>query len=348
MMGKAGTAPKDLTGRGLILPLHTLAHFAVDFTCYYFLMTTDWGLGFPAVAFIYVMLAFALQFFLGMLADLRPDLPLLTAGLCLILLAFPAPGPARLALMGVGNALFHTYAGRTVLKYYSYGANGIFNGAGGCGLVFGTFCGLHGAPFAAPLLLLLPLTALEGYLFLKPPAPLRQAAPEAPERYCLRSRSTGMWAAAVFVTALASVLAERTLLGAGPVKPDAGWLYLLTGAGIWLAKAIGSFVCGRKFEPKALAAVSLMIYTGTLAGPRPALMWLTWALLAAINLYPLYGLKRLLKDQEGLAFGLNKLGLAAAFCLSLVPKDAFFLRPAGLLFLLCVILAAMIKEKEVL
>lgn len=337
--------------RQLVLNAHTLSHFAVDFTCYYFLMNTAWPLPYVQIAIIYCLLAFALQFPIGLFSDHRPDLPLLPAGLSLVLLAFFPQGLVRLLLMATGNALFHTYAGRTLLKHYTYTENGWFNGAGGFGLVLGTFLGLQRISPALPLLVIGAFAALQwvvnaglrhGFFRLPESVP-----PAAPERFTLRASGTRGWIAAVFILFMAATASEMSVQLAAP-DPSAKTLgYLFVGLAVWLFKTLGSRLFERAYSPGGLLVLLLCVSAlGLVGSGTPTRNWILFSLLLSINLYPLYGLKKLLPERVGFAFGLNKLGLALAFLLLFLPRTALLFKLVlGLLLLIALAGALSLKPK---
>lgn len=336
--------------RQLVLITHTLSHFAVDFVCYYFLLNTAWTLPYVSVALIYCMLAFACQLLIGLLADQKPAWPLLPVGLSMILFAFFPHGLLRLIMMATGNAFFHTYAGRTLLLRYTYTENGWFNGAGGFGLVLGTFLGLHHVSAVLPLLVIAVFTTLEWVLYVGlrrdvlrlPLAP----PPATPEHFKPRVTGIGMWVLGLALLFIAASTSEWAVQLASPDQAGKTVSYLFVGVTIWICKTLGSWLFERLYSPAALLGLTVFIFVLSFWAGTPILNWLIFALLLLLNLYPLYGLKKLLPEHVGLAFGLNKLGLALAFLLLFLPRTALvFKLVLVILMVLALIGALTLKPK---
>lgn len=338
--------------RRIILYEHTATHFIVDLTCYYLLAATPWQLPFLEVAVIYVLIAFAAQLLIGIWSDKRPQAPLLPIGLALILIAFWPRGLLRLILMAAGNALFHTYAGRTILKRYSYTANGLFNGAGGLGLVTGTWLGVTGHSHIFPFALVIAALAAQAAMYFVLQSAGREervghAAPAAPERYRLHKDTARTRTVMLLLLFIGAAFAEWSSLMSQPRVARNNISLLWIGAVAWLAKLLGSYVYQRLYSPTAV-----MIYTGTatialaVMFPFPPTRFIALAVIQILNLYPLYGMKALLPERPGFAFGLNKLGLALAFLLSLLPRGflTYLIPLFGLLILSMYITLSLHRE----
>lgn len=349
MQAAAGVPAEGKGFKRTLLLAHTATHFAVDFVCYYFLMSTEWRHSFLYVALIYTLLAFAFQFLIGLFSDRFPRAPLLPAGLLLILLGFVPLNSLRLLTIGLGNAFFHTYAGRTILKSYTFKENGLFHGAGGLGLAAGSLAGYQQASLGLPLVMLLLMLGLELFLYGKGrekeiPGPGKL---QAADRFELIDPGGSYWLTAVLLLFMAAVMAEFSLGRARPQIAPGYTLSLLPGALVWLFKILGSYIFERFYSPRRLALLLFAVMAAGLVFSGTAWTWIPYMLLISVNLYPLYALKYLLAGREGLAFGLNKLGLACAFVLSLMPAS-FASTGVGLLalFVLSLLLILLLKRKE--
>lgn len=139
-----------MKGRGWLV-IYTAVHFLVDLSCIYFLT----GMMIPRfadhekwllLAVFYNMLAFALPMVLGLLADSWKRNAWTAAAGCLCaalgygLWKFPYPA---VALLGIGNGLFHIGGGRQVLSDSGkrYAPCGIFISSGALGVYFGHLWG---------------------------------------------------------------------------------------------------------------------------------------------------------------------------------------------------------------
>ena len=134
------------------LTVYTVMHFIVDLSCIFYLM----GMDYPQLqgpearvqaAILYNMFAFALPAVLGLAADLiGRNAAVSCLGCFLILLNYlviPRPW-ASVALIGIGNGLFHIGGGRQVLRDSGCGTrkarfapSGIFIASGAMGVFLG-------------------------------------------------------------------------------------------------------------------------------------------------------------------------------------------------------------------
>lgn len=332
----------------LLLLLHTATHFAVDFACYFLLVTTYWNRLSEEVAIIYVLFAFALQLITGLLADLFPRLPLVLLGPVLILLAFVIPADARVVVMGIGNAFFHSFAGREILQAFTYKSNGLFNGAGAFGLALGTFLGIGECTLWLPVGLLFGLLLLQLAAAFKLSCAWPLPGPAAPERFTPADQGNGLWLGMIGLCFMGAIFTEFSL-GRLRLPYLSGDLLAAVGFGalIWLGKAAGSFCYEKFYTPRRGAVLMLLLFGAGLLCYNTRLTWLLVVPLAAVNLLPLYGLKRLLPEHPGLAFGLNKLGLAAAFFLLLQQRAKLQYGLAlGALLLISLIMSLALSRKE--
>ncbi len=147
------------------LIIYTLAHFAVDFSCFYILMGAFSNriidINIIALGFLlYNVLAFGSQMFIGYFADQYKVKPFILAGLGVLIvfagvLSAALPWTA-LVLCAIGNAFFHIGGGIDSLVYAKGRSSrcGIFVSAGAVGVVLGTVAGRSGLTLAVPSLAL--------------------------------------------------------------------------------------------------------------------------------------------------------------------------------------------------
>ena len=142
---------RDFGGMKKYLPVYTFLHFLVDLACVFY-MTAIVAAGAAGVqdyigkAIVYNFLAFALPMFLGILADVfRKDEYTAALGTLLVAAAFITGSRswAGIALVGVGNGLFHIGAGRQilVLDRKHFAPSGIFIASGAIGVFIGKTLG---------------------------------------------------------------------------------------------------------------------------------------------------------------------------------------------------------------
>ncbi len=334
--------------RILRLGVHTLSHFAVDFSCLFLLfgafsasVTTEQSLilGF----LLYNVLAFGLQFLLGALRDRLPRLPLASFGcaltLCALLLSPSARNAFPLApvlVCALGNACFHVGGGAdTLLSANGRMADGgVFVSSGSLGVLLGTLAGKSGVNVSLPaaLMVLCLLLSLS----------IRPCAGEARFRAANERRSFP-----VLLTLLLSAVLLRSMVGflvPMPWKSEPCYL-LLPACAAFLGKASGGFLADQ-FGARRVCFVSLF-------GAALLLVFLNRApYLCALGILlfnipmpiTLCALCDLFPRNTGLAFGLSTLMLLLGFlptlCLDLeaaatLPLNACLTAAA----LICLLLA---------
>lgn len=129
------------------LSVYTVMHFLVDLACMFYLI----GMIYPGLAdaaqrleaaVLYNLFAFALPMALGLLADLLGRNALVSCLGCLLIalnyLILPHPWTA-VALIGIGNGLFHIGGGRQVLQDAGsrFTPSGVFIASGALGVFLG-------------------------------------------------------------------------------------------------------------------------------------------------------------------------------------------------------------------
>ncbi len=148
-----------------LLSAYCVLHFIVDFCCAFFVLSMSFG-GSRMTAFIvYNFCAFALQMPLGILADRFDRNAVIASGGC-ILVAIGAIVPipiAAVAVMGIGNAMFHVGGGVDVLNMSDKKCAplGLFVSPGAVGLCLGKMlCGKIPTAVLCAILLLAAVAVL--------------------------------------------------------------------------------------------------------------------------------------------------------------------------------------------
>lgn len=277
------------------LALNAAAHLLVDGLC----AATVFGKlsapeSLPLQVLVYNTLAFSTQCLVGLAADrLRRDrIAAAVSMLCIVLgWALPCPDWARIALIGLGNSVFHVSAGRmTLLESRGRAAPlGVFVAPGAVGLTLGTLYPRLGAVFAgmlticAVLRLLLPGTETSG----------------------AARKASGSLLVPVLLTAAVMVRAIGGSAVSFPWKSGAAGALLLT-AFVFAGKLGGGFLSDRIGARRTAwlsipPAAVLTAFCAAWAAPSllgqlalnltmPVTLWLLW---------------RAMPDAPGLAFGLT-------------------------------------------
>lgn len=296
-------------GKRARLAAVSAVHFLVDLACAFWLFRRMEGTaGWAAALLSYNFCAFALQMPLGVLAD-RWNRSLLLAGAgCLVTGCgfLPLPPPVCVALLGVGNAMFHVGGGLETLSACSRRAGplGLFVSPGALGLYLGTLLGRGGlTPLYLPPLLLA-LGAAPLFIAHRTRRPELSADPvPAPGG-----------SAVLPLAALIAVVAVRSLVGMGLDLPwkTGGWGFAAVCA-LALGKAAGGFLAdrfglGRTALWTLLAAAALFCFADT------PLLGLGAVFLFNMTMpLTLYGAARLLPNARGFAFGLLTFALFLGF-----------------------------------
>ena len=279
------------------LLINSIAHFLVDALCVTTLFSGGLeGAALSEMAVLYNTLAFSTQCLTGLLADrLRGYLRLDVAAMLLTVLGFflPLPFAARIAVVGLGNSLFHVAAGTMTLTESGGKAwqLGVFVAPGAFGVTLGTSYPVFGAYLAAALLVCAGALCLarRGRGDALPAARREGKLPLAP------------------VLLLTAAVAVRAVGGAAvsfPWKNTVLLGFVMT-AFVFAGKAAGGFVCDR-FGPEKtallsvpLAALCIAFFSGSM--PLSLLGQLLLNLTMPVTLWLLY---QAMPDAPGFAFGL--------------------------------------------
>lgn len=288
---------RDLTcGGGGRLALNALSHLLVDGVCTATVFGPVRAGGDPAVLIlVYNTLAFSTQCLVGLASDrLRRHAAAETIAMALAALGFLLPLATwmRVALIGLGNSVFHVAAGSVTMEESRGKAwpLGVFVAPGAIGVTVGTLWPGLGAAFAVLLLLcasaVLPLS--KG----RSPVPAQNKA------------AGGSLLVPILLTLAVAVRAVGGSAAAFPWKTGAVSALMLTGA-VFLGKLAGGFVCDR-IGARRSAWASIVLAAGLIAfcasWTVPSLLGqFTLNLTMPVTLWLLY---RAMPDAPGFAFGL--------------------------------------------
>jgi len=255
----------------------------------------------------YNMLAFGLQWLIGIVADRRQAYgAAYVAGLWFLAVGVLTPSLMGIALIGIGNAAFHVGAGATVLRSSSGRAteSGLFVGPGAIGVVAGIWLGLHSSEWRWPAVILLVLASV---WVPRSPSCTVPTGPVEP------SRSLAPLALAAMALLLLGSVAARSLMGgllAECWSKNPAWAGFALGGAAAVGKSIGGLCCDR-FGWRRMTGLALLLAAGLATGApdRPELAIV--AMLAVQFTMPatLAAMYAILPGRPGLAFGLPCLAL---------------------------------------
>lgn len=342
----AGGVPAGCTKMKNSLASWTIAHFAVDMSCFYILyrgveqlyVAVNWShyhdlLG---IAFLlYNVLAFGLQIIFGSLSDRFPRLEKILGleGLDLMLIPLimiwisqgPAASWISMIMAAILNAAFHVGGGVSVIRRSAgkTAPSGIFVSSGALGVIAGTICGLSGRGAFLPVFIVLVATVMvflttdnwamdlvnyerRGEKGEKFPSPARNYI-----RFDTIKTGTAFAAGCMFFAVLIRSYA-------GFIWPlgfeKEGLLILLIPIASCLGKALGG-VAADRFGAVETASVSLVISVllflmgyGSWIVMGLAVMFFNMAMPVT-----LVGLVSAMPDNVGFAFGLSTLALLAGY-----------------------------------
>lgn len=282
--------------------LYSVAHFAVDFGCAFYIFTNPHYQNPALQVIIYNFFAFAVQMPLGVLLDrFGGNKRFAGAGAFLVAMgAFLGNAPMVLpVVIGLGNALFHVGAGRDVLceNRGKLTALGIFVSPGAIGLFFGKVLGGGGLSLFVPAAVLVFLAAAMLALPTLEETELN-GFPEPPKL------KTGLLIACF--TALFAVVILRSFVGmtlSFPWKSEGNMgLYLVLA--LALGKTAGGFLADR-FGSRLIALCSLLAAAVLLFFYKTPACGLIAVLLFNMTMpITLGGIARLRPRALGFGFGL--------------------------------------------
>jgi len=304
------------------LGLYAVAHGAVDAAC----VGTLWSAYYSGVLssraawsafFLYNLLAFAVQPLIGLGADRLGGGRTVAAAGALVtaaavaVAALPQAVFAAIAIMGLGNSVFHVGGGVVSLKAAPGRATplGVFVAPGAAGVLAGTLVGRAGGPVWLFALALLPLAI--GVLALPAPQFAGARTPARPAGAAARPAGASV---EVIVLLLLLVIAVRAYVGMAvvlPWKSDMSLLAALT-TGVVLGKALGGVLADR-FGWRVVGVSALLLSIPLLAlGPSSASAGIAGAFIFNMTMpITLVAVAHALRGHEGFAFGLTCLALFA-------------------------------------
>ncbi len=280
----------------MILALDSVTHLLVDAVCASTIFGKFSGENVALLIIMYNTLAFSTQCVIGLITDRVGHLRMVTAlGSLLVVLGFalPLPQEVRVALIGMGNSLFHVGGGtRTLLNAdRKAGPLGVFVAPGCIGLVLGTLFPQFGTVFA---------------VLLTVSAALTFALKNTQDRVHDNSEKEKDSPVIVLIL-LTLAVAVRAIGGtcvSFPWKSGAALSIVMT-VFIFAGKTLGGFVCDR------LGAWKTALISMPLAGIFIAFFssWMVPSLLGQllVNLtmpVTLFLMYRAIPDSPGFAFGL--------------------------------------------
>ena len=323
------------------LAIFSFSHLVVDFACFYVLMgvfsSSIGNTQLVAAGFLlYNLIAFALQVFIGILADRSKSAHGYYAFLgCIVVMlgvSIPASGWIHLVTCAFGNALFHVGGGIDSLVYSGgrYARSGVFISFGALGVALGTLVGRGGQlPFGVPSLLLLICAALI-YLFCRQhKRPYRAEFGLPPARLTMPGTVVCLCLVAIIVRALVGAytpLFERSTT----------LLFLLPALSVFAGKFSGGFLADR-FGARMVVTISLLVSAPLMAfgNSQIILCCLGMFLFNVTTAVTLCVVASQLPSSPGFSFGLTTLMLFIGS-----SPSFFWLMPEEIRPLLTIVLIA--------
>ena len=286
-----------------MLILHSAAHLLVDALCASALFgPLGENPDLSVLILLYNTLAFSTQCFVGMAADsAKKHVPAASLSMLFVVFGFILPVPAvlRVALIGIGNSVFHVAGGAFTLERSGgrAGVLGVFVAPGAIGLTLGTLRPSLGPVFAV----LLTLTAAAEI-------PLSRILPAPPEKeeapYEKPEAKKEPLAAVLLLTAAVAIRAIGGSVVSFPWKTTALLTLTLT-LFVWAGKTAGGFLCdriGAKYAALLSVPAAAVLIAFFSARMIPSLAGqFALNLTMPVTLCLLY---RAMPDSPGFAFGL--------------------------------------------
>lgn len=296
------------------LVIYSLAHFSVDFSCFFILFSgiaAKTTLEVIALGFlIYNIIAFGLQVVIGVICDKNPKLPSGFIGCILVLFGIVIIKWYWLALVigAIGNAFFHIGGGIDVLKNGEgrMTPNGIFVSTGALGVSLGTLAGKSGTGLIfIPILIMSLMTILTGLISFNTNVSknIKQIIP-----YKIASGKSFIL---IVICAFLIVILRSYIGTIIPVSWNAvEFLVIVPSICAMLGKGIGG-VLGDKFGARRVGTISLLLsIICFIIGKEIVYIGLIGILLFNITMpITLCILASKLPNDLGLAFGITTLGL---------------------------------------
>lgn len=309
----------------------TLAHFAVDMSCFYiFYMGVDTiyhanedTLPIIGIAILtYNCLAFGLQMVIGSIADKHPSVEKAIGKVGLAFLVIPlaliwisqsaAVSWISLILCALLNASFHVGGGMDVLKesHGKVAPSGIFVSSGALGVITGTLYGQSGNNAILPIGIIILSSILLFLSTSRPPVGNKNAEQQVST---IKLTKLGIGAVCAFMFIAIFIRSFAGLIW--PIEFQlTGLLVLLPSVSSCLGKAFGGIIADKMgaLETAALGLVFSMVLLFVSNG--------SWLLTGMSILFfnmampiTLCGLAAAMPDNYGLAFGLSTFALLLGF-----------------------------------
>ena len=318
----------------LTLSIFSLSHLVVDFACFYVLMGVfSLGTGSSQLVIsgflLYNLIAFALQVFIGILADKSKSAHGYFAFIgCIVVLlgvSIPASGWIQLVTCAFGNALFHVGGGIDSLVFARgrYARSGVFISFGALGVALGTLVGRSQLlPFGAVALLLLACAALIFFFCRQSKVPYRVDFDFPPAKISLPGLVISLSVATIIIRA--AVGAYTPVFERGTTL-----LFVLPALSVFAGKFAGGFLADR-FGARSVVFISLLLSAPLLAfgNTQVALCCLGLFLFNVTTAVTLCVIVSQLPSNPGFSFGLTTLALFIGSSFSffwLLPAE---IRPA--------------------
>ena len=337
------------------LVIYTLAHFSVDFCCFFILFSgiaDKTSLEVTALGFlIYNIIAFGLQVVIGTICDKNPKLPSGFIGCVLVLLGVIIIKWYWLALIigALGNAFFHIGGGIDILKNAEgkMTPNGIFVSTGALGVSLGTLTGKGGIDFIFMIILIMIfMMILTGLISFNNNKIINIKIKEVVPYKVASKQSFFLVVACTFlVVVLRGYIGTITSVSLDSV----GLLVVVPSTCAMLGKGVGG-ILGDKYGARKVGTISLLLsIICFIIGKEVVYFGLIGILFFNITMpITLCILASKLPNNLGLAFGITTLGLLIGVIPSffvLIP-DSFKIYITIFLIIVSVILMRIITINE--
>ncbi|MFI3168126.1 MAG: hypothetical protein R3Y32_08445 [Bacillota bacterium] len=290
---------------------YTFSHFAVDFACFFILIScvlkSTSVSEYAILALIYNVIAFGGQVFVGSFCDCNKNFKAGLVGglLVLVSLAFFSLPICALILCSVGNAFFHVGGGIDSLVYSNGKAarSGIFVSTGAVGLILGTLLGGLGVEYIYIPILIMALANISMWKF---GLVKGESDPIAFELHNTKVKYE--W---VVLLALATIVFRSFVGGSIEISWNIGWLIILPSCSACGGKALGG-ILGDKFGVRKLGTISLAVSVPFIFfGSGNAFLCVVGLVLFNMSMPLTLGIvfSAMGRNTEGLSFGLTTLAL---------------------------------------
>ena len=310
----------------------TMAHFAVDMSCFYILYrgvetlyhTNEAGTMMLSVAImLYNCIAFGLQMVFGSLADKHPRIEQVIGAIGLECMLFPLTviwvsknaiaSWGSLIICALLNAAFHVGGGMDVLKRSNgkVAPSGIFVSSGAIGVLFGTLYGKTGNGALFPMVVVVTASI---FLFLSEKmcstisisTPNKYEPPVSLAKFGVEIISVCLFAA-IFIRSYAGIIWPNGF-------EKTGLLVLLPAVSSCLGKAFGGIVADKVGALEtAVVSITMSIVLLFLSNDSWVIMGISIMLFNMAMPITLCGLATAMPNHLGFAFGLSTFALLLGY-----------------------------------